>query len=99
MEKRIRLLFLLIKAFFVINEEDVEEWLYRTRINTLALVKQGFSRDEVFFMSCGELQDYIKILNDNYEQEEREIENQNSKTKNNINDLKMAGNTLPKGYF
>jgi hypothetical protein len=98
-EKRIRLLFLLIKAFFVINEEDVEEWLYRTRINTLALVKQGFSRDEVFFMSCGELQDYIKILNDNYEQEEREIENQNSKTKNNINDLKMAGNTLPKGYF
>ena len=99
MVKRIKLLFRLIKAFFVINEEEVENWLYRSRINMLALVKQGFSRDEIFFMPCSEMQDYIKILNDSYEQEEREIENRNTKTQNNINDLKMAGNSLPGGYF
>ena len=97
--KRIWFLFHLIKDFFVINEEEVEDWIYTTRVNTLALVKQGFTRDEIYFMPINEMQDYVKIINDSYEKEQYEINKQKNNTASTINDLKMAGNSLPGGFF
>ena len=97
--KRIWFLYHLIKAFFVINEEEVEDWIYTTRVNTLALVKQGFTRDEIYFMPINEMQDYVKIINDSYEKEQYEIDKQKNNTASTINDLKMAGNSLPGGFF
>lgn len=90
MEKKIILQSHLTKTFFVINKEEVNDWLYAARINVLALVKQGFSRDEIYFMPYGELQDYIKILN----QKESQIEKETSDIDTSINDIKMAGNTF-----
>jgi len=66
--------------------------MYLARVNTLALVKQGFSRDEIFFMPISEMQDYIKILNQQTEEINNNIES--TKIDNSINDIKMAGNTL-----
>ena len=53
-------------------------------------------------MPLNEMYDYIKILNDAQEKEEQEIDeakSASSSLKSNINDLKMAGNSLPGGIF
>ena len=96
-----RLLYRLQKTFFVISEEEMEEWYKRLRINTLTLVKQGFTREEIFYMPLTEMQDYIRILNNNIEEEQNEIDRMKAEnsSSNNINDLKMAGNTMPGNMF
>lgn len=77
------------------------DWYKRLRINTLTLVKQGFTREEIFYMPLTEIQDYIRILNNNIEEEQNEIDRMKAESgsSNNINDLKMAGNTMPGNMF
>ena len=96
-----RLLYRSQKTFFVISEEEMEDWYKRLRINTLTLVKQGFTREEIFYMPLTEIQDYIRILNNNIEEEQNEIDRMKAEnsSSNNINDLKMAGNTMPGNMF
>ena len=96
-----RLLYHSRKTFFVISEEEMEDWYKRLRINTLTLVKQGFTREEIFYMPLTEIQDYIRILNNNIEEEQNEIDRMKaeSNSSNNVNDLKMAGNTMPGNMF
>ena len=96
-----RLLYRSQKTFFVISEEEMEDWYKRLRINTLTLVKQGFTREEIFYMPLTEIQDYIRILNNNIEEEQNEIDRMKaeSNSSNNVNDLKMAGNTMPGNMF
>lgn len=79
----------------------MEDWYKRLRINTLTLVKQGFTREEIFYMPLTEIQDYIRILNNNIEEEQNEIDRMKveSGSSNNVNDLKMAGNTMPGNMF
>ena len=78
-----------------------EDWYKRLRINTLTLVKQGFTREEIFYIPLTEIQDYIRILNNNIEEEQNEIDRMKaeSNSSNNVNDLKMAGNTMPGNMF
>ena len=96
-----RLLYRSQKTFFVISEEEMVDWYKRLRINTLTLVKQGFTREEIFYMPLTEMQDYIRILNNNVEEEQNEIDRMKAEnsSSNNINDLKMAGNTMPGNMF
>ena len=96
-----RLLYHSQKTFFVISEEEMKDWCKRLRINTLTLVKQGFTREEIFYMPLTEIQDYIRILNNNIEEEQNEIDRMKaeSNSSNNVNDLKMAGNTMPGNMF
>ena len=96
-----RLLYRSQKTFFVISEEEMEDLYKRLRINTLTLVKQGFTREEIFYMPLTEIQDYIRILNNNIEEEQNEIDRMKAEnsSSNNINDLKMAGNTMPGNMF
>ena len=96
-----RLLYHSQKIFFVISEEEMEDWYKRLRINTLTLVKQGFTREEIFYIPLTEIQDYIRILNNNIEEEQNEIDRMKteSNSSNNVNDLKMAGNTMPGNMF
>lgn len=77
------------------------DWYKRLRINTLTLVKQGFTREEIFYIPLTEIQDYIRILNNNIEEEQNEIDRMKaeSNSSNNVNDLKMAGNTMPGNMF
>ena len=79
----------------------MEDWYKRLRINTLTLVKQGFTREEIFYIPLTEIQDYIRILNNNIEEEQNEIDKMKaeSNSSNNVNDLKMAGNTMPDNMF
>ena len=79
----------------------MEDWYKRLRINTLTLVKQGFTREEIFYIPLTEIQDYIRILNNNIEEEQNEIARMKaeSSSSNNVNDLKMAGNTMPGNMF
>lgn len=79
----------------------MEDWYKRLRINTLTLVKQGFTREEIFYIPLTEIQDYIRILNNNIEEEQNEIDRMKaeSSSSNNVNDLKMAGNTMPGNMF
>lgn len=79
----------------------MKDWCKRLRINTLTLVKQGFTREEIFYMPLTEIQDYIRILNNNIEEEQNEIDRMKaeSNSSNNVNDLKMAGNTMPGNMF
>ena len=79
----------------------MEDWYKRLRINTLTLVKQGFTRGEIFYVPLTEIQDYIRILNNNIEEEQNEIDRMKieSNSSNNVNDLKMAGNTMPGNMF
>ena len=79
----------------------MEDWYKRLRVNTLTLVKQGFTREEIFYMPLTEIQDYIRILNNNIEEEQNEIDRMKAESgsSNNINDLKMAGNTMPGNMF
>ncbi len=94
--RRIVLQFHFQKTFFVINEEQYDQWLYAYRMNTLALVKHGFTRDEAMFMSIPEVQDYIKLINDAIESEREETTNygHGGDNQNTINDIKMAGTVL-----
>ena len=96
-----RLLYHSQKIFFVISEDEMEDWYKRLRINTLTLVKQGFTREEIFYIPLTEIQDYIRILNNNIEEEQNEIDRMKteSNSSNNVNDLKMAGNTMPGNMF
>ena len=96
-----RLLYHSQKTFFVISEEEMKDWYKRLRTNTLTLVKQGFTREEIFYMPLTEIQDYIRILNNNIEEEQNEIDRMKteSNSSNNVNDLKMAGNTMPGNMF
>jgi hypothetical protein len=59
------------------------------------LVKQGFSREEIFYMPLTEIMDYLKILNEQNEREVEEINNYSKEqsTESNINDIKMLGNS------
>ena len=52
-------------------------------------------------MPLTEIQDYIRILNNNIEEEQNEIDRMKAESgsSNNINDLKMAGNTMPGNMF
>ena len=79
----------------------MEDWYKRLRINTLTLVKQGFTREEIFYIPLTEIQDYIRILNNNIEEEQNEIDRMKTEnnSSNNVNDLKMAGNTMPGNMF
>ena len=79
----------------------MEDWYKRLRINTLTLVKQGFTREEIFYIPLTEIQDYIRILNNNIEEEQNEIDRMKteSNSSNSANDLKMAGNTMPGNMF
>lgn len=79
----------------------MEDWYKRLRINTLTLVKQGFTREEIFYMPLTEIQDYIRILNNNIEEEQNEIDRMKAEnsSSSNVNDLKMAGNTMPGNMF
>ena len=79
----------------------MEDWYKRLRINTLTLVKQGFTREEIFYIPLTEIQDYIRILNNNIEEEQNEIDRMKaeSNSSNSSNDLKMAGNTMPGNMF
>ena len=79
----------------------MKDWYKRLRTNTLTLVKQGFTREEIFYMPLTEIQDYIRILNNNIEEEQNEIDRMKAESgsSNNINDLKMAGNTMPGNMF
>jgi hypothetical protein len=55
-----------IGTFFAFPKEHINE----IRWNALQLIHYGFSRDEVYFMPITEVQDYIKIINQTYEEEE-----------------------------
>ena len=79
----------------------MEDWYKRLRINTLTLVKQGFTREEIFYLNRTGIQYYIRILNNNIEEEQNEIDRMKaeSNSSNNVNDLKMAGNTMPGNMF
>jgi len=72
----------------------MQEWYNRLRINTLALVKNGFSREEIFFMPISEMNDYIRLINKAVEEENNDINNVNNINNegSSINDIKMAGN-------
>lgn len=70
----------------------MQEWYNRLRINTLALVKNGFSREEVFFMPISEMNDYIRLINKAVEEDNNGIDNADNNENSSINDIKMAGN-------
>jgi len=56
------------ETFFAFPKGHINE----IRWNALQLIHYGFSRDEVYFMPITEMQDYIKIINQTYEEEEAE---------------------------
>lgn len=95
MEKRNKCRFHLIENFFVINEEQYQDYIYGVRKNVLYLVHYGFSREEVYFMPIGEMLDYIKIINNDNKMEQERVEAMERKTEaaSNFNDVKMAGNS------
>lgn len=87
-------------TFFVISEDQLEEYNMGVRKNVLHLVHYGFTREEIYFMPLGEMIDYIKIINQEIEEEEA-LNKQtmlNSKSSSS-DDVKMAGNSLPGRFF
>lgn len=50
-------------------------------------------------MPIGEYLDYINILNEEYEASKTEMDAAENGIENKIQDIKMAGNTLPKNFF
>ena len=60
----------------------------------MALVKQGFTREELYFMPISEYQDYIKILNDENERQEAEMRKIENEAKSSSSQIKTAGNTF-----
>lgn len=62
-------------------------------------MKHGFSREEIYYMPIGEYLDYIDILNEEYEATKTEIDSAENNIENKMQDIKMAGNTLPKNVF
>ena len=55
------------KGFFAYPKD----YIRNIRWNALQMVHYGFTREEVYFMPITELQDYIKILNEQHEEEEQ----------------------------
>lgn len=87
--------FHLIGNFFVINEDQLQDYIYGVRKNVLYLVHYGFSREEIYYMPIGEMLDYIKIINDDNRREQAQMETaERSPASKSINDIKMAGNTI-----
>lgn len=86
----------MIKNFFVIKEDEIQDWLKRLRINTLCLVGKGFLREEIYYMPINELEDYIQLIN---EKNETDIHTLPDNVENDLNDINMAGNTLPGSFF
>ena len=66
--------------------------MYITRKNILTLVHWGFSREEVYFMPISEMLSYIQLLNEKDDNIPQSTENSN--LENDINSIKMAGNTV-----
>lgn len=89
----------LTASFFVISEEQLEEYNLGVRKNVLHLVHYGFSREEVYFMPLGEMIDYIKLINHEIEEEEEYYRLKNTPGSSSENDVKMAGNSLPGNFF
>lgn len=50
-------------------------------------------------MPIGEYLDYIDILNEKYEVSKAEMDSAENNIENKMQDIKMAGNTLPKNVF
>ncbi len=67
-------------------------------MNILVLVKQGFSREEVYFMPIGEMLDYIKLIRRIKEEEDKEMLKVNNQSSFNESEMHYAGNTVP-GMF
>lgn len=99
MEQKRKQQYRLIKSFFVISEEAAFEHALTTRKNVLSLVKHGFTREEIYYMPIGEYLDYINILNEEAEVAQSEINSTESNIENKMQDIKMAGNTMPKNFF
>ena len=66
MEQQDRQQYQWTRTFFAFPSGHINE----IRWNALQLIHYGFSRDEVYFMPITELQDYIKMINQTYEEEE-----------------------------
>lgn len=98
--RRTKCRFRLTATFFVINENQLEEYNLGVRKNVLHLVHYGFTREEVYFMPLGEMIDYIKIINQEIEEEEA-VNKQVllNKQSSSDEDVKMAGNSLPGSFF
>lgn len=63
------------------------------RNNIFALVKHGFTREEVWFMPLNEVRDYVKLLNDNIAAEEAAASSA-GENDSSINDIKFGGNSI-----
>lgn len=64
------------------------------RNNVFALVKHGFTREEVWFMPLNEVRDYVKLLNDNIAAEEAAASSATGEGDSSINDIKFGGNSI-----
>lgn len=93
METRGKFLFHLTKTFFVISPEEAEAWTTSTRKNIMALIKQGFTREELYYMPWGEVQDYIRLLNSQIERENAAISS--AANTPSSPEVSMAGNSMP----
>ena len=85
----------MIETFFVIDDDP--EYLYITRKNILSLVHYGFSREEIYFMPITEFISYIKLINEERIEVEKETQS-NTNNSDKINDIKMAGNTVSRFF-
>lgn len=64
-------MFLFLQTFFASNATP----LSLLRHNTMALVKYGFSREEVLWMPVSEMYDYIQLINNQIEEENKAQQN------------------------
>lgn len=95
MERKQKCRFHLIRNFFVISQDQYQDYIYGVRKNVLYLVHYGFSREEVYYMPIGEMLDYIKIINEDNHHSEIEMEqNEQTSSQKSINDVKMAGTVI-----
>ena len=94
MVKKQKQKFLLIETFFVISQEEFQDWLYKTRRNVLELVHYGFSREELYYMPVCEFMDYIKLLNSKAEDGNQEVPEIDEEKRAALQNVKMAGTIL-----
>lgn len=94
MERKLKCRFHLIRNFFVINQDEYQDYIYGVRKNVLYLVHYGFSREEVYYMPIGEMLDYIKIINEDNKRSEVEMRQGEINSQESINDVKMAGTVI-----
>lgn len=85
-------------TFFVINKAESPEYVYNTRSNVLALVKYGFSREEIYSMPLSEMIEYIQIIHESSKNSEMPVISRNEELEA-LNGIKMAGNTVSGQYF